>query len=139
LNNTDYNFLKQYKKHANQVSKQSRNKSQKEYLLKRVELDTNYIKHIQTISTASIVLLVTLLEKLFQNPEWKFLVGVSLVGFMITIVAGVVSFTTELAKTSYKGISSKGELLDAIATAVMWLCFIISMISLVVFGLKNLY
>jgi len=128
-----------YLEHAKEVSRNTRDESEKDYLLKRVELATNYIKHISTISTGSIFLLVTLLDTLFSNPEWKALVGVSLVGFMLTIVCGVITFTTELAKTGPQGLSVKGEVLDASATAVMWLSFIVAIGCLVVFGLKNLF
>ncbi len=128
-----------YIEHAKEVSRSTRDEAEKDYLLKRVELATNYIKHISTISTGSIFLLVTLLDTLFNNPEWKALVGVSLVGFMLTIVCGVITFTTELAKTGPNGLSVRGELLDASATAIMWLSFIISIGCLVAFGLKNLF
>lgn len=128
-----------YFEHAKNVSRRTRDESEKDYLLKRVELATSYIKHISTISTGSIFLLVTLLDKLFKNPEWKALVGVSLVGFMLTIVCGVITFTTELAKTGPNGLSVRGELIDASATAVMWLSFISAIGCLVVFGLKNLF
>ena len=48
-----------------------------------------YLKHLTTLSTGSIVLTTTFLEKLFQNPLWKTAVVVSLIGFMTSIISSI--------------------------------------------------
>jgi hypothetical protein len=46
-------------------------------------------KHLATLSTGSIVLIVALLEKIFRQPTWRPLVGVALVSFMVSTVAAL--------------------------------------------------
>jgi L-asparagine transporter-like permease len=51
--------------------------------VQKVVLD--YVKHITTLDTAAIVLLTTLLEKIFPEPEWKILVVVAMVAFLTSL------------------------------------------------------
>ena len=43
-----------------------------------------YFKHLTTLSTGSIVLITTFLEKLFANPSWRLAVVISIAGFMLS-------------------------------------------------------
>jgi len=45
----------------------------------------DYIKHLTTLNTGSIVLLTALLEKLFTNPEWKPLIGATFISLIISL------------------------------------------------------
>ncbi len=54
------------------------------------KLGYDLFKHITTLSTGTLLILITFLEKLFQNPSWKFLVSVSFVSFIITIIFSIV-------------------------------------------------
>jgi len=47
----------------------------------------DYIKHVTTLDTGSIILLALLLEKFFKTPAWRFLVIVSFLSFSLSIVA----------------------------------------------------
>ncbi len=47
------------------------------------------LKHMTTLSTGSLLLVVTFLEKLFTNPEWKFTVTASLLLLVVTIFLSV--------------------------------------------------
>lgn len=47
----------------------------------------DYLKHITTLDTGSIVLLTVLLDKFFETPEWKGLVIVTFAGLMVSIIA----------------------------------------------------
>ena len=51
----------------------------------KVVLD--YLKHIMTLDTGSILLLATLLEKFFSKPLWKPLVAATFLLFMISVLA----------------------------------------------------
>jgi hypothetical protein len=42
----------------------------------------DYLKHITTLDTGSIVLLTALLDKFFAGGRWKFLVVVTFLGFL---------------------------------------------------------
>jgi hypothetical protein len=48
-------------------------------------------KHLTTLCTGSILILVALLEKLLQNPRWKLLIVVSFGGFILSIIYSVVT------------------------------------------------
>lgn len=43
-------------------------------------------KHLTTLSSGSVVLFAVLLDKAFPNPERKWLVGVAVVSFMVSVV-----------------------------------------------------
>jgi hypothetical protein len=63
---------------------------EEEFILSGLNLTFDYIKHITTLSTGLIVIIATLLEKVFTKPKYKFLIvlcilalGLSLVGSLI--------------------------------------------------------
>ena len=53
------------------------------------KLDHDTYKHMTTLSTGSLVLLVTFIDKLFDKPEWGFLVIIALTCFLISILFSV--------------------------------------------------
>jgi hypothetical protein len=94
-------------------------------------------KHLTTLSTGAILILATFLEKFFQNPKWKFLIGITFVSFVISTVASVIAMF---------GISDdiEGDNLfsDLIARSIIILSsmsFLLGILSLVVFSLKNFF
>lgn len=58
------------------------------------KLQYDFYKHLTTLSTASILLLVTFIEKIFPQPKWKMLVGVSFILLLISILASLVCMMT---------------------------------------------
>jgi O-antigen/teichoic acid export membrane protein len=61
------------------------------------------MKHLTTLSTGSILLLVTFLEKLFSNPRWKALIAVTLVSFVVSIVCSVSSMLQSANHVKHSG------------------------------------
>ena|SRR2546425_10985848 len=47
------------------------------------------IKHLTTLSTGSILVLVALLEKVFKNPHWKALMVIAFACFTLSMLASV--------------------------------------------------
>ena|SRR5215210_487575 len=96
----------------------------------------DYLKHLATLSTGSILVMVTFLEKLFQKPEWKLLVSVSLVGFMLSVVMCILVQSADILDIERK----EEWALNAIAYGLVlaWVGFLIGVLSLGVFALKNL-
>ena len=100
----------------------------------------DYLKHISSLCTGSILLIVAFLEKLFSNPEWKFLIAVSLVSFLTCIIgtiggqAAVIEFIDKEAT-----VAKWAKPLAGVSFATVWMFFIVGLLSLVVFALKNLY
>ena len=104
---------------------------------------TGYFKHLTTLSTGSIILIATFLEKLFKLPEWKGAVILSLVAFLICIFASTLAYTTmlflehpfvkkeNLERAWVKYIGGSGILFS-------WLVFFVGILSFTLFTIKNL-
>ncbi len=96
-------------------------------------------KHLTTLSTGSILLLATFLEKLFVRPVWKGLVIAAFCLFFLSILLSfflmniLVSFIREMES------EKKDEKLGAIFVSAALISFLLGVISLITFALKNLY
>jgi hypothetical protein len=103
------------------------------------------MKHLTTLSAGSIVLLVTFLEKLFStNREWIALIGIALVCFVVAIICAMFSMT-QWAETMTVLIAGKREEIEPreqqqqTTERAAFLTFLIGIICLIIFALKNLY
>lgn len=100
----------------------------------------DYLKHMTTLSTGSILLQLAFLEKVFSQPRWKGLVAISLVSFSASIIGAVVVHTT-LMGTHID--SAKWERTEkrvvAFALLSVWLGFLAGVVTLVIFALRNLF
>ncbi len=98
------------------------------------------MKHLTTLNTASILLLVTFLEKLFRQPRWKALIAVTLGSLAVSILCSVSSMlqSANYVKNSGRlgGLEIKVQGLIYYASLA---AFLIGILSLVAFGFRNLY
>lgn len=96
------------------------------------------MKHLTTLNTGSILLLVTFLEKLFSNPRWKALIAVSLICFVISIVCSVSSMLQSANHVKHAGRFPRLEtgLKSTIYYSALF-TFIVGLAGLVAFALKN--
>lgn len=100
---------------------------------------SEHLKHLTTLSSGFILVMVGFLERLFRAPEWRGAVPVSFVAFVGCILFAAV------AQAYYVGFLNpsddrKREVRERIAFAVTllaWVSFLIGVISLVAFALKN--
>jgi hypothetical protein len=95
------------------------------------------MKHLTTLSTGSILILVAFLEKLFTSPKWKALIATAFISFVLTIIASYMAMlqfaTLVSALEKIRGDS------PIFRTYIMSLIFfLIGIISLVIFALRNL-
>lgn len=103
----------------------------------------DYLKHLNTLSTGSILLLATFLEKLFTRPAWKILVVVSFSSFILAILGSFVVYTIFLG--SFPGPTTdqlRGSRDIKVSRGTLWLVwigFFIGVLSLAVFAIKNLF
>ena len=98
------------------------------------------VKHLTTLSTGSILILIALLEKVFKEPKWPYLIPVgflcltlSMLGSVITMIIlsnSVFYFREDLELGSKKG---------AVVFYLSLAAFILGMVSIVFFALKNFY
>lgn len=107
-------------------------------------------KQIITISSSSIVLLVSFIEKLFPNPEWKILVAACLICFVFAILLFLMAQDAMASMISGALLKDIG-MIDSFQAAMSYQAkfvsrynwggffFISGLISLVIFGVKNLF
>ena len=97
-------------------------------------------KHLTTLSTGSILILATFLEKFFREPEWKILIAFVFVGFIFSTLS---AFVTMLALSdsvfSLKEETETGSRTGAVGFYFSLGSFIIGISCLVAFALKNFY
>ena len=106
-------------------------------------LVNDYIKHITTLSTGSLLLTVAFLDKVFPSPESKWLIGFSMASFLVAIIGGAI-FATINSMQIYEKIPDE-ELKDWMGTLAkigivfLWFGFLLGVGSIVVFGFKNFF
>ena len=98
-------------------------------------------KHLTTLSTGSILILATFLEKIFKEEhEWKALIAVVFVGFILSTVS---AFITMLALSdSVFNIAEEtesGSRMGAMGFRLSLGSFVVGIASLVAFALKNFF
>jgi hypothetical protein len=96
-----------------------------------------YLKFLITISTGSIVVLTSFLERLESQPELGYLIGIALSAFMLSIVAALIQYTM-LLYTLGTVASITENIFGGLIIAVVWGSFLIAIVSLTIFGLVNL-
>lgn len=105
---------------------------------------SEYLKHLTTLATGSIVLQIAFLEKVFPHPKWKAFMVVSLLAFTLSIIASVVGYTLIVLESQHADTSEifgKGWMGDVGTAAILgtWLGFLLGILSLVIFALGNLF
>lgn len=100
----------------------------------------DYLKHIASLCTGSILLITASLEKLFVDPEWKWLIAISLISFFLCVVAtlaaqaGVIE-TIDKDET----IGEWAYPLIGISLLIVCVTFLGGLLSVLIFALKNLF
>ena len=106
------------------------------------KIGADYLKHVSTLSTGSVVLIATLLEKVAPHPLWKATIIIALAGFLGSGLCSVVAFTSLVIGTVFweegeepvDWVDSLGGM--AFLTALFF--FSIGIISFTVFAIRNL-
>jgi hypothetical protein len=108
--------------------------------LEKFKAGVAYMKHLTTLSTGSIVLIAAFLEKVFTKPLWRVAVVVSLIGFVISVLSSTVAYTLGLIH-SFPGdnedIPEWSETAGSLGIRFAWIGFLIGIISLATFFVKN--
>ena len=107
------------------------------------KLQFDLYKHLTTLSTGSILLFVSFLEKLFVNPEWKFLVAVALGAFVLSILAsiGLMMSISGLVLNLERTEGYEKQIVNTFRLGFIGSGggFVLGIVCLAVFALKNLY
>jgi hypothetical protein len=113
-------------------------------LIEWMKIWVDYLKHLTTLSTGSLVLIVTFLDKLFVRPRWNAVMIASLIGFLVSILGSVVLLTIISIVSYYWANDDKDQLPDYLATMLKislpftWLGFSTGVVCMTVFSIKNL-
>jgi hypothetical protein len=125
-----------------QVSADEETESRKQDLrLARQNQVAEYLRHITTLSTGSVVIISTFLEKIFTRPVWKAAIVVSLAGFILSILAATIVYSLALV---YERATSDREspgwvaLVGGGSLFGTWIGFLIGIVGLSAFAVKNL-
>jgi hypothetical protein len=100
---------------------------------------SDHFKHITTLSSGFILVMATLIEKVFQIPEWRILVAVSFVAFTLAILFSMIVqayFIDFIKKPSNYSEDPKASIAVKM-TLTAWGCFLLGIFSLVLFAMKN--
>ena len=107
----------------------------------RKESIRGYVKHLSTLSTASMLLLIAFVEKLFTDPKEEYLIILSIIFFLASIIGGVLLYTLTLLENdneSQKTKFTKGiKVLSLIGIIFTWVGFLSGITSLAIFGIIN--
>ncbi|HYX72023.1 MAG TPA: hypothetical protein VE732_04575 [Nitrososphaera sp.] len=100
-------------------------------------------KHLTTLCTGSILILITFLEKIFANPKWKALVGAAFGFFVLSIIASVIEMVSIASAVTKMGPATEDrdfeEKMDLYIAISAFTCFLSGIICLIIFAMKNLY
>ena len=100
---------------------------------------SDHCKHITTLSSGFILVMVTFLDKLFEHPDWKCLVVISFVAFALSIFLSVYSqaLVIDYLFPNKKIDTNKKAQITSIVLFCTWTCFTVGAISLIIFAVKN--
>jgi hypothetical protein len=103
----------------------------------------DYLKHLSTLCTGSILIIAAFLEKIITHPAWKFLVAVSIASFLVSVVGTVAAQTFALSTMHEEGgdgtvVSIVSIFVAPVALIAAWAGFLVGIVSIGVFAIKNL-
>ena len=99
----------------------------------------DHFKHLTTLSSGFILVMATFIEKFFQTPDWQLLFVTSFVCFIFSAlfsVFGQASFIDLLANIA--DWRTRNARLNQTITVLAWALFMLGILTLVVFTVKNL-
>ena len=108
-----------------------------------LKLHFDAVKHITTLCTGSILILVTFLEKLFVRPVWKLLVSIAF-GLLVLSIVGSIYAMLYIA-SAVRDITSVGSFdrkrgmnVILIFLVLGYVGFVAGIVCLILFAIRNL-
>jgi len=98
----------------------------------------DFLKHITTLSTGSIVVEATFLGKIFQHPKWKAFAAISLICFTLSIL-GALRFHLEIIAREFKQWPERQRTLAYVSILMAILGFFCGVLALAIFAVRNLF
>lgn len=106
--------------------------------LEEQKLAFDFVKHLTTLTTGTVVLLTTFARGVFKSPEWEFLIPVAFGSFAIATIALVLAAFGLLYSIRHPdGVPAGAQAFTALSTLVGMLAFGIGLVGLSAFATKN--
>ncbi len=102
------------------------------------KLQYDIYKHLTTLSTASILLLITFLEKLFAKPAWKGLVLVALIALLASILVSFIVMNLMASQVREMEVDQRFVSRNLAVIIIALGTFLLGIFSLIIFAVKNL-
>jgi Na+/H+ antiporter NhaC len=100
------------------------------------KLGYDMFKHITTLSTGTIVVLATFLEKIFKNPSWQPLVIVTFVSLIFSLLCALGAMLY-MVKHVRKTIDGDEGYQAATVILICFASFLLGISSLTIFSVRN--
>jgi hypothetical protein len=98
----------------------------------------DYVKHLNTLASGSIILEVSFLEKIFPHPRWRVLAVLSLAFFTVSVISALLLYSSTVTAAGRSFVAPKDDRMGRILLRLVLLGFLLGITSLAVFGMKNL-
>jgi len=106
--------------------------------LEEQKLAFDFVKHLTTLTTGTVVLLTTFAGEVFKSPEWKFLIPIAFGSFAIATIALVLAAFGLLYSIRHpSGVPAGAQAFTALSTLAGMLTFGIGLMVLSAFATKN--
>ena len=106
--------------------------------IERTKAMIDHAKHLTTLSTGSIVLVAAFVEKAFPAPIWKPVAMVSLLAFLLSILAAVIFQAMVIPMIGKSETSNRAVNVGAGSLMALWVAFFIGILLLALFTTRNL-
>lgn len=105
-------------------------------------LAVDFLKHLATLATGSVVLIATLLEKVFATPIWRLALVLSLAGFVTTVILSLLVYRWAVFLDT-RGTDYRIDLIGPFTWKMMFRIsiwsFVFGVVCLAVFTVRNIY
>lgn len=106
-----------------------------------IKLLYDFLKHLITLCTGSVVLLTAFLPKLPEKTEWGWLARLSLIGFIISMIACLIAAAVIVLRAEeghFDHTQSTEAKIETTSFYVGALAFLLSTIALIAFACRNI-
>ena len=107
--------------------------------MERHKNTSEYLRHFTTLSTGSILLLATFLEKIIKMPKGIGLITVAIICFLLSILGAMISYTISLVQSNRINEANKNweNALAGFGILFTWIGFFVGIVSIGIFIIMN--
>ena len=98
----------------------------------------DYVKHLSSLATGSIILEVSFFEKIFPHPQWRLFAALSLVFFTVCVIASLLLYALTVTAAGRPLVTPKDDRMSLFLLRLILFGFSVGITSLTIFGMKNL-